>query len=260
LLPEIEETTLVFPSENSDVLIAPAPTNITWQTSEITDDAGGTDLTISKIFVLNAETSNEVAIVTNNIPNSLGEISWIVPESLISSDNNYVLKFEVIDSVSMTNSRIFWENDFTVGLPEINLKGKDTDISNGDSSPNLADGTDFGEVVFDFEIITNTFTIENNGTVNLNISNLFFTFSSPEFSFAAMPELVIAPGTSTIFKIAFAPTNEGVFFNFVNIENDDSDKDPYTFAIKAEGVPEGGFYLLFIIGNFFFIFLRKNKK
>ncbi|MCK5852758.1 SBBP repeat-containing protein [bacterium] len=116
LLPEIEETALVFPSDYA-VLHSPAPTNISWEISGITDDAGDTDLTITKISVLIAETTNEIAIVTNNIPNSLGEISWFIPENLIGLETNYILKFEVADSVSVTNSRIFWENEFTV-VPE----------------------------------------------------------------------------------------------------------------------------------------------
>ena len=41
----------------------------------------------------------------------------MVPEELIGGDTNYVLKFEVADSLSLTNNRIFWYNEFTI-IPE----------------------------------------------------------------------------------------------------------------------------------------------
>ena len=68
-------------------------------------------------FCHHTETTNEVAIVTNNINNLLGKIPWMVPAELIGGETNYVLKFEVVDSLSLTNSRIFWYNKFTI-LPE----------------------------------------------------------------------------------------------------------------------------------------------
>ena len=115
--PEIAVNTLLFPAAD-DVLLAPFPTNIFWNPERITDDFDGTNLTITKISVHLAETTNEVAIVTNNINNLLGKIPWLVPADLIGGVTNYVLKFEVVDSSSLTNSRIFWYNKFTI-VPEM---------------------------------------------------------------------------------------------------------------------------------------------
>jgi len=114
--PHIATNALIFPSSNS-VLLAPFPTNIIWDIEKITDDIDGTNLTITKISVHIAETTNEVSVVTNDISNLLGEIPWLVPENLIGGDTNYVLKFEVVDSTSLTNSRIFWDNEFLI-IPE----------------------------------------------------------------------------------------------------------------------------------------------
>ena len=114
--PEIEVNALLFPATD-DVLLAPFLTNIFWNPERITDDFDGTNLTITKISVHLAETTNELTTVTNNVSNLLGEIPWLVPESLIGGDTNYVLKFEVVDSSSLTNSRIFWYNKFVV-VPE----------------------------------------------------------------------------------------------------------------------------------------------
>jgi len=114
--PQIATNALIFPSAGA-ILLAPSPTNIIWDFEKITDDIDGTNLTITKITVHLSETTNQVGIVTNDISNLLGEIPWIVPENLWGGDTNYVLKFEVVGSSSLTNSRIFWDNEFTI-VPE----------------------------------------------------------------------------------------------------------------------------------------------
>ena len=115
--PQIATNALIFPSANSE-LFEGDTTNIIWNFEKITDDLDGTNLTITKISVHVSETTNEVYIVMNNINNLLVAIPWLVPENLIGGDSNYVLKFEVVDSSSLTNSRIFWDNKFTI-IPEI---------------------------------------------------------------------------------------------------------------------------------------------
>ena len=111
--PQIAANALIFPASNS-IILAPHPTNIIWDVSKITDE---TDLTITKISVHLASNSNEVAVVTNDISNLLGEITWDVPESLIGNETNYVMKFEVVNTLSLTNSRVFLDNVFVI-VPE----------------------------------------------------------------------------------------------------------------------------------------------
>ena len=119
ILLEIATNALIFPEENS-IIFADKLTNIIWDVEKITDDIDGTNLIITKISVHLAETTNEVAIVTNNINNLLGKIPWLVPADLIGGDTNYVLKFEVVNSLSLTNSRIFSDNVFVI-VPEIGM-------------------------------------------------------------------------------------------------------------------------------------------
>ena len=115
-IPQIATNALVFPASNS-VIWASYPTNIIWDVSKITDDVDGTNLTISRVTLHYAETTNFILEVTNNIVNGLGEFEWYVPAGNWSDNTNYVLKFEVVDSSSLTNSRIFWNNEFII-VPE----------------------------------------------------------------------------------------------------------------------------------------------
>jgi hypothetical protein len=125
---EIAADALIFPSADS-ILYEGDLTNITWHVDRITDEIDGTNVTIAKISLLLAETTNAVATVTNNISNVRGEIPWTVPDvdSLLDSADipyesraaysYYVLQFDVVDSLSYTNSRIFWDNEFMI-VPE----------------------------------------------------------------------------------------------------------------------------------------------
>ncbi len=115
-LPRIATNALIFPSANS-VLLAPFPTNISWYVDKITSETDGTNVLISKISLHRSDSTNDGVIVANNIQNILGSIPWPVPAELVGSDTNYVLKFEVVDSASLTNSRTFWDNPFAI-VPE----------------------------------------------------------------------------------------------------------------------------------------------
>ncbi len=114
--PQIATNALIFPEVNS-IIFAAQWTNIIWDVEKITDDIDGTNLTVSKITLHYADTTNEILSVTNNIDNTLGEIEWFVPAGSWDGETNYVLNFEVIDSSSLTNSRIFWDNKFVI-VPE----------------------------------------------------------------------------------------------------------------------------------------------
>ena len=115
-VPCIAMNALIFPSAGSD-LFENDITNIIWNVEGITDDLDGTNLTITRISVCLESTANEIAIVTNDISNTLGQIPWSVPDNLIVGDGNCLLRFEVIDSSSLTNSCIFFDNPFSI-VPE----------------------------------------------------------------------------------------------------------------------------------------------
>jgi len=58
-----------------------------------------------------------MANITNDISNLIGEMSWLIPADLADSGGSYVLEFEVVNSSSITNSRILTDNEFVI-IPE----------------------------------------------------------------------------------------------------------------------------------------------
>ncbi len=126
--------------------------------------------------------------------------------------------------------------------PEIKVTGRDVEIASGDATPSVADDTDFGNAPVSGATVTHTFKIRNPGSAVLTL-----TGGSPhvsvsgahasDFTVTLTPESAVDPmGDSTSFQITFNPSAIGARSASVSIENNDSDENPYTFAIQGTGV------------------------
>ena len=138
------------------------------------------------------------------------------------------------------------ENPYNIsvsgGPTEIDVLGNDNSIADGDSSPSLADDTDFGSTQVNGSTADRTFTIENIGGTNLNLSGgppcVIVTGSHFSLLYDAVTPVV--GGTSTTFTVRFDPSAPGLHSAVVSIENDDSDEDPYEFTIQGNGTEVSG--------------------
>src|SRR6185295_10799279 len=122
-------------------------------------------------------------------------------------------------------------------VPEINVRAGNVNIADGDTTPGLADGTDFGSVEVNGGTVAHVFTIENFGPAPLNISGL--AVSGPnagDFTVSALS----APGpilqsNFRAFSVTSDPTAAGLRTATVSIGNYDSDENPYDFVIQGTG-------------------------
>jgi surface protein len=125
--------------------------------------------------------------------------------------------------------------------PEINLKGNNLSIVSGDITPSTTDHTDFGLANVALSTVVRTFTVENLGTAILSLSGIpsvsITGINASNFTVSAVPATSVAVSGSTTFQITFAPTANGVKTATVSIANNDSDENPYTFAIRGEAGP-----------------------
>ncbi len=141
--------------------------------------------------------------------------------------------------------------------PEINLRGSIYSISNGDATPELNDGTDFGEVGLDGETKTNTFSIDNDGTEDLVLTSYpavtIHGAHASDFTISQQPSSPVAPGGTVTFNVTFNPSFGGIRTAYLSIENNDADdnENPYTFSMQGAGLtsPEievrgGGFEIV----------------
>lgn len=115
--------------------------------------------------------------------------------------------------------------------PEISVRGSDnSEIADGDVTPSIADGTDFGSVEENAGISSSSFTISNGGSVPLNLIGnpdkvLISGTHASDFTVIQQPSTPIAGGGDTTFTISFDPSGVGLREAMVSIANDDSE-DP----------------------------------
>ncbi len=125
--------------------------------------------------------------------------------------------------------------------PEINLKGNGVSIVSGDVTPSVTDNTNFGLANVSSSTVIRTFTVENLGSSTLSLSGspaVSITGANAfDFKVSTVPATSISASGSTTFQIIFAPSAFGIKNATVSITNNDTDENPYTFAISGEAGP-----------------------
>jgi len=120
--------------------------------------------------------------------------------------------------------------------PEIDILGNSTSIADGDATPAVADDTDFGTTTIGLPV-THTFTIENLGVTDLNLTGTpTVNITGTEFTILTLPATSVAACNNTTLVIQYNPSSLGPHTATVTIANNDSDEDPYTFAIQGQAV------------------------
>jgi archaellum component FlaG (FlaF/FlaG flagellin family) len=124
--------------------------------------------------------------------------------------------------------------------PEIEIRGNDQVIVDGDSTPSTIDHTDFGNANVSGGTVARTFTIKNtgNGTLSLTGSprvQVSGTHAS-NFTVTQQPSSTVsANGGTTTFEVRFDPSASGTRNAMISIGNDDSNENPYNFSIRGTG-------------------------
>jgi alpha-tubulin suppressor-like RCC1 family protein len=133
--------------------------------------------------------------------------------------------------------------DVVILAPEIDIQGNNTSITNGDTTPNTTDLTDFGGTLVGMPI-SRTFTIVNTGEADLNLLGTPLValtgFDCTAFRVTTQPTTPVAATHNATFTIEYNPSIVGIQTCTVNILNDDSDENSYDFKIRGEGIKEWG--------------------
>ena len=133
-----------------------------------------------------------------------------------------------------------------VTAPEIEVRGNTVLILDGDSVPSVYDGSDFGSTPVAGGTVSHSFTINNLGDANLNLTGTpRVAVSGPnaaEFSVTVQPGSSVTPGSSTTFTVVFNPSAGGLRSAALSIANNDGNENPFNFSIQGTGVnPPGAF-------------------
>ncbi len=111
-------------------------------------------------------------------------------------------------------------------FPELQVMDGETEIANNTGIANL------GTTIVGTKV-TKTFTINNVGGVDLNLTS-DVVFSGTGFTVTSFTSpLTIASGASTTFKVALDANSEGAFNGTLSFDNNDPDEAKFSFAITG---------------------------
>ena len=110
--------------------------------------------------------------------------------------------------------------------PDINVLGNGNSIADGDTTPSVTDGTDFGSTQVGSTVVR-TFTVVNEGTANLSVTSVVSSLGDFSFNFDNF-------GIGE-FDVLFTPSSPGEQTATITIENDDPDEGTYTFDVVGVG-------------------------
>lgn len=115
---------------------------------------------------------------------------------------------------------------------EIDIRGNGVTIVDGDTTPSTTDWTDFSTVAS-----TRTFTIYNTGNVILTLGTPVISgTNASDFVVTTMPAATVGAYGSTTFTVTFTPSAINNRTATITIANNDSDENPYDFAIQGFGI------------------------
>lgn len=114
------------------------------------------------------------------------------------------------------------------GGPEIEVSGLSNAILDGDSTPTVVDGTNFGTVQQGGSTVTSSFVVTNIGDEDLVISNVTvptgFTNTGP--SSGTLP-----PGFAAVLTVRLDAATAGTKSGDVTISSNDANEGTYNFAV-----------------------------
>ncbi|MCB9064973.1 MAG: HYR domain-containing protein [Chitinophagales bacterium] len=154
------------------------------------------------------------------------------------------------DTLPIGNTNIKWtakdysnniktfSTNFTVYAPEIVVKGNNNVIDDGDTTPTVADNTDFGDAYIN-DSVTKAFVIQNLGAVKLKVLGATITgANASEFSIASnngYPKYINPSNTDTVY-VKFSPNSVGTKSAGLVIENWDCDESTYNFSLSGNAL------------------------
>lgn len=114
---------------------------------------------------------------------------------------------------------------------EINIQGNNADIPDGNDAAGLLNGTEFGIG----NNTTRTFIIQNQGSENLLVTNLYMSGANASlYSISGLQfPAVVLPGQSAAFQVSFAPVWSGTWPATVNVINNDCNESVYDFIVQG---------------------------
>ncbi|PEN08450.1 hypothetical protein CRI93_04880 [Longimonas halophila] len=222
------------PTATTDAASGVTTTAATLNGTASTD--GGPDATVTFTYFPTANSANTTTVTADQSPvTSDSPVNVSANISGLTPNTEYGFRVEANNT---EGNAIGSDATFTTsGAPAITV----TDGTN--TLPNGSGTFDFGTVDGVASSPEQTFTIENNGSTDLAVTNTALS-NTTDFTLTQVPSSTVAAGASTDFAVQFTTATPGTYTTTVTIDNSDSNENPYTFEITAAaGAPEADVFV-----------------
>ena len=204
------------------------------------DNSAGTDqLTISNVTATNlTNASGFSSSISTPINIAAGDTGTFDVSFSTSSIGAFSLDMDVTNTDSDEGNYDITISGTAYIEPEIAVSYNGINISDGDSTPSTADGTDFGQDLINYLPYSpeHTFTITNSGAGTLILTNTpRVDLTGTDFILVTDAPTSIAPGAEATFVVRFAATSVGARNGTIYIDNNDTNENPFNFSITGTG-------------------------
>ena len=211
---------------------------IQWIISIENKTCGNADIDLTYDVV--GPSGQQVAYWDGTVTTQPGTWFWGLPGT-VSEDVGGIISFTGTGDYQGQISQANTTYQVTIAV-EIDVEGNNQSIPDGDTDPTPTDNTDFGGVDVSNGSITKVFKIQNEGNSNLTLTGSpkvdITGIQAGDFVVTTQPSSPIAPGSETTFEVTFNSSELGLRTATVNIQNNDSNENPYNFVIQGSGIKE----------------------
>ncbi|MHA2278955.1 MAG: choice-of-anchor D domain-containing protein, partial [Candidatus Kariarchaeaceae archaeon] len=194
---------------------------------------GTMDLSISDVFISSGDT-DQFNIIAPSVPCDLAP----------GESSNFTIIFSPTDSLYHSATVKVVSDDPDEGTYTFMIDGigstipvPDIQVMHGSIEMPDVWGVHYFGWVEDGDTNSAVFTVENNGTDILNITNIsIIDVTSIPGEFIVSPTSInVSPGTSQTLTVTFLPISSGDKEAIIKIDSNDPDEVQYTFTIKGTG-------------------------
>jgi hypothetical protein len=206
--------------------------------SFVIHNTGAGNLSVSSIRLMGGNENEFTLLGTQTYP-------IVIPAN---GSQTIAVQFEPATVGNRTTTLFIANNDYSEAvynvalqgnatMPEINVKGNNVNIIDGDATPGTTNNTDFGTTNVNSSV-TKSFVIQNTGAGKLKVSAINITGThASEFTMVTPPAfpLSIDANDAQTISMKFTPTAAGIRTATITIVNDDDDEAAYDYAVQGRG-------------------------
>ena len=197
----------------------------TWDEQDNMDSGGWMDEHGQSTTDVDRYISNAYSIVNYN------HAQTVVGRATVAAEGNGIREtWTSTDGTQYAHSWLLL-GDAPADFPEISVTGlSDNVITDGDTTPATADGTDFGSVTKDDSTVTRTFKVANSGAAALTTE----TPTLPTgFTLTEGLATSIATSGNDTFSVRLDNSVVGVKHGSISFVNNDTTLNPFNFAVSG---------------------------